>query len=241
MTRTYVVADLHGRFDLLVKAIVEIEQDAGPAGGHFICLGDFVDRGPDVKSIIEMFMAGPALPNWKWTILQGNHESMMLMAAMLPHGAVARIWGSNGAYATLQSYGFPEVEFEHCIPEEHKHWLAQLPSHYEDEHRIYVHAGIPMDKQLEDTQIQTRQWMMYRDGTSDWPDAEYHADGVHISGKHIVHGHVQSEDHPLLLAGRTNLDTWAYYTGRLAIGVFNDEVAGGPENIIYVYEDKSYD
>lgn len=229
--RTYVVADLHGRYDLLQKALAEIEKDS-PSGGRFICLGDFVDRGPQSREIIERFMAGPP-QNWEWIILQGNHEQLMIGGVQFPHGALGHWWHNNGAYGTLKSYGYPEVELEHCVPEEHVRWLSQLPVYYEDELRIYVHAGVPMDKDLEETKQQTLQWMMYRDGSSNWSDAEYHDDGTHKSGKHVVHGHVQAEHHPDLRVGRTNLDAWAYHTGRLAIGVF-DEVAAAPKEILWV-------
>src|SRR6516164_10614971 len=45
--------------------------------------------------------------------------------------------------------------------------------------------------------------------------------------RHVVHGHHDFRDGPVTIEGRTNLDTQAWYTGRLAIGVFDDEVAGG--------------
>jgi serine/threonine protein phosphatase 1 len=52
--------------------------------------------------------------------------------------------------------------------------------------------------------------------------------------RHVVHGHDNSPDGPLLYAGRTNLDTLAWRTGRLVIGVFDDDRPGGPVDLIVV-------
>lgn len=221
--KTYVVADLHGRFDLLTKALELIEKDAGPEGGRFICLGDFVDRGPQSRQVIERLMDGPA-SNWEWIILQGNHEAMMLECLDVP--GILRWWIGNGGGNTLKSYGYEHGDdlLPLKIPEDHLNWLAKLPVTFEDNHRIFVHAGVPYDKNISETKVETLQWMLYHNGES-YPDAEQYDDKAHISGKHIVHGHHQSENHPLLLPHRTNLDSWAWHTGRLAIGVFDNTQA----------------
>lgn len=229
---TYVIADLHGRFDLLCKAIDLIEDDAGEAGGTFIVLGDFVDRGPQSRSIIDLLMAGPQCPNWRWIVLQGNHEAMMLECLANP--GILRWWIGNGGGETLRSYGYEQGDDLHPlrIPAEHLEWLAALPLYYEDEHRIYVHAGVPMDQMLNDAKPETLQWMLYREPNDDqYPDAEYH-DGLaqHISGKHVVHGHHQDARNPKPRLGRTNLDSFAWATGHLVVGKF--EGPGSPVTIM---------
>lgn len=219
--RTYAIADLHGRFDLLCRAIDLIENDAGGAGGTFIVLGDFVDRGPQSRSIIDLLMAGPQRPNWRWIILQGNHEAMMLECLDNPN--ILRWWIGNGGGQTLQSYGYQHGDdlFPLKIPAEHLDWLRGLPLTHEDAHRIFVHAGVPFDQAVTEAKPETLQWMLYP-GDVDHSDAEFHPDEGHCSGKHIVHGHHQSASHPLLKAHRTNLDSFAWSTGRLAIGVFDE-------------------
>jgi serine/threonine protein phosphatase 1 len=220
---TYAIADLHGRFDLLCRAIDLIEADAGEAGGTFIVLGDFVDRGPMSRQIIDLLMAGPQLPNWRWIVLQGNHEDIMLQALANPE--LLRWWFSNGGMQTLHSYGY-EQGGHHLpdIPAEHLRWLMKLPVTHEDDLRIFVHAGVPYSQPVAEAKRETLQWMLYP-GDVDSDDAEFHLDERHISGKHIVHGHHQSASHPLLKPHRTNLDSFAWNTGRLAIGVFDDTQA----------------
>lgn len=232
MNRTYAIGDLHGRFDLLCRAIDMIDRDAGEAGGTFIVLGDFVDRGPQSRSIIDLLMQGPQAPNWRWVVLQGNHEAMMLEC--LDNPRILHWWIGNGGGQTLQSYGYHNGDqlTPLRIPGGHLEWLAALPLTYEDEHRIFVHAGVPFDKPLSEATPQTLQWMLYSDSGERFDDAEYGSgEGAHVSGKHIVHGHHQSAHHPLILPGRTNLDSFAWYTGRLAIGVF-DETRAGPVKVL---------
>jgi serine/threonine protein phosphatase 1 len=233
MGLTYAIADLHGRFDLLCRAIDLIEADAGDSGGRFIVLGDFIDRGPSSRNIVDLLMAGPQLPNWTWQVLQGNHEAMMLEVLGSPTPHLMRWWIGNGGGRTLMSYGYQQGDEIHPlkVPAEHMAWLASRPLLIEDDHRIFVHAGVPFDRHVTDTKPDTLQWMLYP-GDIEGGDAEFHADARHISGKHIVHGHHQSASHPLLKPHRTNLDSFAWHTGRAAIGVFDDTLPGGPVRIL---------
>ena len=84
-----------------------------------------------------------------------------------------------------------------------------------DAHRLYVHAGvdpeIPLDQQSEATLL----WKRYPKG---FPGG--------FGDLHVVHGHDNFPEGPLLYEGRTNLDTLAWRTGRLTIGVFDDETPG---------------
>lgn len=227
--KTYAIADLHGRFDLLCRAIDLVEKDAGDEGGTLVVLGDFVDRGPQSRSIIDLLMAGPQREKWRWVVLQGNHEAMMLECLGNPN--ILRWWIGNGGAATLQSYGYSHGDALHPlkIPAEHLEWLRSLPVTHEDEHHIFVHAGVPFDQPLAEARPETLQWMLYP-GDVEHGDAEFHADEQHVSGKHIVHGHHQSANHPLLKPHRTNLDSFAWATGHSAIGVFDGP--GGPVKIL---------
>lgn len=233
--KTYAIGDLHGRFDLLQLAIAACADHAGSEGGRLIILGDMVDRGPQSREIIECLMAGPTLPNWTWAVIQGNHEQIMMMGLMQPESYMSW-WVRNGGGATLASYGYKTGDALHPlkVPEYHLKWLAGLPVYVEDEHRIYVHAGVPSEKDPADTNPQTLQWMIWGkpDGTGATPGILL--DEPNVTGKHIVHGHEQDENHPLLKPHRTNLDTGAFYSNRIVVGVFEDETPGGPVDFITV-------
>ena len=57
MSKTYAIADLHGRFDLLEMALVQIANHAElPA--TLVTLGDYVDRGTDSRKVIGRLMGG---------------------------------------------------------------------------------------------------------------------------------------------------------------------------------------
>lgn len=217
MTKTYVIADLHGRHDLLIAAIERIEQSSH-SGGTIVFTGDYVDRGPTSRQVIETLMAGPSDPSrWKWVCLQGNHEEIMLAGCL----GVLHWWLPNGGGATLLSYGAKPGGDAHealkLIPPAHLAWMADLPLYHEDHHRVFVHAGVDETIDLADMPAKVLQWHRYE---REYPHG--------YRGKHVVHGHEQYEDGPVLNADRSDFDTLAWYTGRLVVGVFDDDVAGGP-------------
>jgi serine/threonine protein phosphatase 1 len=232
VTLTYAIADLHGRFDLLCRASDRIYDDAAGQPHKLVVLGDFIDRGPNSREIIEILSNPPLAKGREWIVLQGNHEDIMLQAFADPARCL-RWWIGNGGGQTLQSYGYQHGEFlqPSKVPQANLDWLASLPFFHEDAHRIFVHAGVPPHLPLTETAPSTLQWMLYPSEES-YPDAEVHSDEAHCSGKHIVHGHHQSATHPLLKPHRTNLDSFAWNTGRLAIGVFDDSQAA-PVRILW--------
>ncbi|MGU3399244.1 metallophosphoesterase [Brucellaceae bacterium D45D] len=229
MGKTFAIADLHGRYDLLEKAIERIELSSH-SGGTVVFTGDYVDRGPHSAQIIDRLMKGPDdTHRWKWVCLQGNHEDMLLQSIEQPLLAV-QWWAPNGGGATLISYGAKEgdsiISALGLIPSDHRAWIKALPLIHADKHRVFVHAAVDETIPLDEQTAQTMQWMLYPDGYQ----------GGH--GKyHVVHGHHQFVEGPMLYEGRTDLDTFAWKTGRLVVGVFDDDRAGGPTSFIEVLGD----
>lgn len=217
---TFAIGDLHGRFDLLEMAIRKAEEICGDKQGTFVVCGDFIDRGPDSRKIIERLMKGPDKPNWSFITLMGNHEDMMLQCIQRMQ---FNWWIGNGGGATLMSYGYKNGDDweENKIPEDHIRWLSKLPVYYIDEHRAFVHAGFNPDASLEDQNIQEMMWVR------DSKDTDYS-----FLGRHVVHGHEQYEDGPILNPNKTNIDTFAWLHGNLALAVFDNMKAGGPEIVM---------
>ncbi len=219
----FVIADTHGRYDLVDKARHAI-QEQYEVGDKVIYLGDYVDRGPDSRLIIEHLIEAQKL-NKNVICLQGNHEAMMLESIQTPLDA--SWWIGNGGDATLRSYGWGGEPYGllayEVVPKAHLEWLKSLPLFFATEKQVFVHAGIPQyDMNLPPKKTykgerlrQQMQWMLY-------PKTE--AGGWR--GKHVVHGHHQLPDGPHVWhgpkGGRTDLDVGAYYTDRLVIGVFDD-------------------
>ena len=222
MSKTYAIADLHGRFDLLEMALARVTERAEPPA-TLITLGDYVDRGPDSRQIIERLMAGLERDGWRLICLKGNHEDIMWQTCRrLPD---VDWWLTNGGGATLISYGQHKGDQADVavVPAAHLDWIEQLPLMHVDMHRVFVHAGIDPSCSLDQQDAEDVIWKIYRDDD----------DGGH-GQRHVVHGHHQHAHGPVFKEKRTNLDTFAWYTGRLAIGVFDDDTPGGPIEVLEV-------
>jgi serine/threonine protein phosphatase 1 len=216
MSFTYVIPDIHGRDDLLGRALTEIAARAAGDTGTIVTIGDYVDKGPESRQVIDRLLSGVA-DGWRLITLKGNHDSMMAQA--LHDSAKMAFWIEKGGEAALASYGGDAL----AVPQSHIAWLDRLQLMHVDVHRIYVHAGVdpevPLDRQDEATLL----WKRYPKG---------YARG--FGDRHVVHGHDNDPGGPLLYQGRSNLDTLAWRTGRLTVGVFDDDKAGGPADFIVV-------
>jgi serine/threonine protein phosphatase 1 len=235
MSFTYAIGDLHGRYDLLHKALDDIVFHAGGDNpGTIVTLGDYVDRGPQSRQIIERLMAGLRQDGhwrgWKLICLKGNHEDIMWQCCRVP--SLIGWWLDNGGDATLLSYGqhMSERANPSVIPVEHLSWADSLLVMHVDTHRVYVHAGVmpgaALEEQASFIDVHGNQkvlWKRYDDN-----DEGFHGD------RHVVHGHTPHADGPVRKTGRTNLDTYAFRTGRLVVGVFDDSIPGGPIDLIEV-------
>src|SRR5580704_9093598 len=224
---TYAIPDLHGRFDLLERALGAIGKHAMAAHcakPTIVTLGDYVDRGPDSKKVIERLMEIEGDTDaGRVVCLKGNHEHIMwLSCRRLPD---CNWWMRNGGGATLLSYGAKKDEpiDLNIIPASYLDWIDSLKPIYRDKHRIYVHAGLDVTRSLEKHTLDDVLWKIYDD-----------VDEGGYDGLHVVHGHHAFEDGPILKKHRTDLDTKAYKTGHLAIGVFDDDQSGGPVEILHV-------
>ena len=97
--RTYVIRDIHGRSDLLDKMVGQIERDLQEnpsADGLTVTLGDYVDRGPDSRGVLDRLANNP-FPT-EYIALKGNHEE--LFEAFLRDPAVGSHWRRLGGLET---------------------------------------------------------------------------------------------------------------------------------------------
>jgi serine/threonine protein phosphatase 1 len=216
MSLTYVIPDIHGRVDLLRDAFAAIDQHAGGQFGTIVALGDYVDKGPDSRGAIELLRTGPHA-GWRFIALKGNHDSMMVSGLRDPERI--SYWLERGGDSALRSYGGDPSK----VPAEDIEWLDQLALMHVDRHRVYIHAGLdpelPLDRQPERALL----WKRYPDD-----------DTAGFDGRHIVHGHDSFIDGPKLFEGRTNLDTRAWRSGCMVIAVFDDDIPGGPIELLTV-------
>ena len=200
--RVLAVGDIHGclhPFDDLLAWVRPAADDL------LITLGDYVDRGPDSRGVLDRLVALKQ-SGMKLVCLRGNHEVMMLEA----RGGGAddrRMWLSVGGAQTLGSYGGGPGRsgtFDD-IPAAHWEFLDyQLAAYHETPTHVFVHAGVhrvlPMNEQPD--------LMLY------W---EFLGDEMrHASGKTVICGHTsQKTGVPKVVQGAVCIDTYAHGGGWL--------------------------
>lgn len=169
--RRFAITDIHGcnaTFNALLDQIDFGRQD------ELYLLGDYVDRGPDSKGVIDSIWR---LQDSGHTVhcLMGNHELMMINA--FEEQQWKDTWFSNGGQATMRSF---QVNSLLDIPEEYLRFLLQLPFYLEADNYLMVHAGINFREKepLEDTfsLLWIRDW--YGDIDYDW-----------LGDRIVLHGH----------------------------------------------------
>jgi serine/threonine protein phosphatase 1 len=231
--RTYAIGDVHGRVDLLRRTVIAIRDHVGSHPFRVVLLGDYVDRGPDSRGVIDLLIRLQSM--WQVVCLKGNHEELMLEAvANSDGGSLVERWLEFGGRETLNSYQVREDEnLAAALPRDHLTWMAALPTILEDRHRIYVHAGLMPGVPASHQNDAIRLWI--RDRFLRGSASDFRA--------HIVHGHTPVWEGkpdaaaPELLRHRTNLDTGAFATGVLSVAMFDDRIAGGPVEVWKVRRD----
>ncbi|MCM8556613.1 metallophosphoesterase family protein [Sphingomicrobium sediminis] len=208
--RVYAIGDVHGCDKQLKKLLKRIRKDLEGYEGksHLVFLGDYIDRGPDSRGVIDRLIAG-GLPGDKQHFLIGNHEVAMLQA----FEGKALGWLAYGGIETLESYGVDKKAlFAHPsikkllkahLPPEHLEFFQSLKHSKRIGDYLFVHAGIrpgvPLEKQKE------RDLVWIRD---DFLKSKKD------HGVTVVHGHTITSK-PQVKKNRIAVDTGCYATGTL--------------------------
>ena len=226
---TYAIGDVHGRLDLLHAALDAIARHGRGRPTRLVFLGDYVDRGPDSRGVVNLLMHLQRQANA--ICLKGNHEQLMVQAVTVAERGLMERWLEFGGDATLKSYGLrPGEPPGEAIPRAHIGWMSGLPLTTADPHRIFVHAGLAPRTAVHRQKEQSCLWI--REAFLRARPRDFEA--------HVVHGHTPIWEgkteaaEPELLDHRTNLDTGAFATGTLHVGVFDSEVPGGPVELLKV-------
>lgn len=131
--RIFAIGDIHGCFNAM-KELIENQVQLSK-NDKLIFLGDYIDRGPDSKKVLDYIMD---LQNNDYDIitLRGNHESM-LIDAWHNENLVSK-WIQNGGSETLLSFGIDKLKY---FDSRYMHFLENLNFYYELDKYIFVHAG----------------------------------------------------------------------------------------------------
>lgn len=215
MRPIYAIGDIHGHLDQLERALQLVAKDGG-RDARVVFIGDYVDRGPDSKAVIDLLSGGLA-DGRNWTCLKGNHDRLFQRfiaepeSQHDPHLLVGYHWlhPALGGAATVRSYGVdvPErirqedlaQELRDAVPEAHKVFLQNLDLSLNAGDTFFAHAGIrpgiAFEHQVENDLVWIRQTFLH--------DLSDH-------GALVVHGHTPV-DAPELHSNRLAIDTGAGY------------------------------
>jgi serine/threonine protein phosphatase 1 len=220
--RIYAVGDIHGRADLVADLFNRIDSDRNcrpTAQSDEIFLGDYIDRGPDSREVIELLIAREQ--RYRVLFLKGNHEDLAFR--IFTDSSVLTEWQNLGGTSTLLSYGLKGIRyqdpfevaaaFRNSMPDAHYRFLQRLSPSFSCGDFFFAHAGvrpgIPLLRQSEHDLLWIRDEFLLHEG---W------------FGKVVVHGH-SPVVRPDIRPNRINIDTGAYATGRLSCLVLeNDDI-----------------
>jgi len=216
--RVYAVGDIHGCYGLLNKMLDRIDRDMQKSGealdsAHLVFLGDYVDRGPDSRGVLNRLLA-PLPDRLETHFLMGNHEEAMLKFMGSKNGQHAAWYKSGhwGGRETIESYA-EEIDLRYCdnpaqafgalVPAKHKAFLKALKPSVTIGDYHFVHAGVDPDVPL--AEQDPGLCLRIRDRFLD------HAQPLE---KVIVHGH-SVVDRPEVRQNSIAVDTGAYKSGIL--------------------------
>ena len=183
--KQWVVSDIHGCLKTLRKLL---EEKIIPSmGDEIYFLGDYIDRGPDSKGVID-YLRSLKEKGYHVDFLKGNHEDFFLEAyeeAIRVKKKWFRIskpktkkdlWFQHGGKETMSSFKSSDIR---KIPLEYIEWIRNLKMYIELDNFFLVHAGFNFDKEdpFEDTVAML------------WTRA-FEIDPVKVKNKKIIHGHV---------------------------------------------------
>lgn len=205
--RTFVIGDIHGERALLDALLAQLPFIA--PDDTLVFLGDYLDRGPDSRGVIETLRRLPEKTAGKIVFLRGNHEDALLRVLdggdpgfLMPPG--------NGVAATFRSFTDTApgdlsrdefvrfMDLASWMPAPVVKWMRDLQLWYRDTHATYVHAGLEGEGAVwnppETSSAHSLLWMREPDFF-----AEY-------AGPPLVFGHTGVADLPPADSWRT--DPW---------------------------------
>lgn len=218
----YAVGDIHGERELLEDLLAALPLQSGD---RFVFMGDYVDRGPDSRGVVERLITHAR--RFESVFLCGNHESMFLdflgWSGKQYFGGDAFL--ANGGDRTLASYGYFDAaepdprRFE--LPPEHCEFFRRMRLHHREGDYLFVHAGIGRGLLRETDPGYALRRARCEDLLWDRASIEL----PHQLGLTVVYGHTPSPDFEVRwnLPWSIGIDTGAVYGGRLTAIRLPDE------------------
>lgn len=211
----YAIGDVHGRLDLLAEMHARIAAEImriRPADWRIVHLGDYVDRGPQSKGVLELLMRRSSADP-RNLALAGNHDIGFL--DFLDEPDQDGLFALYGGVETALSYGV-RLDFDDpfafrascrslqaAVPQGHRDFLSRLNRSATLGDFFFCHAGIRPGVALDAQDPQDLIWIR----------GAFHRH-EELFPKVVVHGHTPVAE-PEIRANRVNVDTGAFASGRL--------------------------
>lgn len=209
----YPIGDIHGRYDLVAplyeKILEEVERNPDHAFGNTVVfLGDYVDRGPQSKEVLDFLMGLKDTDMINHIFLMGNHEEFFTHCRRNPDDSVTlKNWLYHGGKETVDSFGKTMTEICHGDIDEYIEWIESLPLTAHDYNYVFVHAAIDPYKPLDQQTRKTCLWKF-----EDYPEAYSNFTKI------VVHGHMTNMNGPIIKPAhnRVWMDVGTNFTNRIA-------------------------
>jgi serine/threonine protein phosphatase 1 len=203
--RFFIVGDIHAcpqELETLLRSLELQPQD------QLVFLGDYVDRGPGAREVVDLLLGLKADEVCQMTFLKGNHEDMFL-DFLGYHGRYGEAFLYNGGNATVQSYGLPPLligrEAAAALPPDHLEFYLSLQTTFPWETTLCVHAGVnplrSLDQQTEEDLLWIRQEFIFHPHTFPYT---------------VVFGHTPHREAFFHLPYKVGIDTGLVYGGKLS-------------------------
>jgi len=196
----FAVGDIHGCAEELRLLLNRLDLTPETT---VVFLGDYVDRGPDSRAVIDTILELRETCNV--ITLMGNHEAMFIDFIEDPQSARAGAFVYNGGSATLASYADEHGQVE--LPGNHVDFLYDLPVFWESDHAFFVHAGLPEIPLSEIDPVRDKPAML-------WIRRRFLASEFKWE-KVVVHGHTPVSK-VTIKDNRINVDTGCVFKRRLS-------------------------
>ena len=199
----YAISDIHGCCKTFVKLLKKIEFKKRDT---LYLLGDYVDRGPDSKGVVDYIM-DLKKDGYNVITLMGNHEDMLLSA--IYKDVYLKSWLNNGGDVALKSF---DVSHPKNLEGKYIEFFNGLERYVELEDYFLVHAGFnfKIDNPLEDKQAML--WIR-----KSVPPKSF------LVGKKIIHGHTPVGKNKIIKSLKKekpsiNIDAGCVYADKLSLG-----------------------
>ena len=153
------VTDVHGQRGFLERLLGRLAGLPGWPRHALVFVGDYVDRGPDVRGTIDLILDLARRHEGGVRAIAGNHDLALVRAAGLDgrprsaywgeryrqkydHGPTFRAYLGREASPAADAWGDELSALADAMPEAHRDWLAGLPWLAEASGHLFLHCGL---------------------------------------------------------------------------------------------------